>query len=371
MAGIISTKKAKKPKVLVALSGGVDSAVAAALLIKQDYQVEAAFMKNYTHPIKTRVGLACPWQDDLACAREVAKQLGIRLHIFNFELAYYEKVVRNFFNEYAAGNTPNPDALCNREIKFGLFLKQARRLDFQKVATGHYAQVKTKVSDPTQTRFLRGVDLNKDQSYFMALVRPDQLERVILPIGAMIKPRVRQLAREFGLPNANRKDSQGICFIGPVKVNQFLRSYLPVKKGQVMTTDNQVVGQHDGAWFYTIGQRHGLGLGADLPYYVVGKSVKNNTLTVSLGPEDSALYSREFRVRSLNIIARASFDRGSISCQVQTRYRQQPIAGTVFPQGAKQAKVILKEPIRAVTPGQVAVFYTDNEVLAGGTIVLK
>lgn len=364
--------KLKKQKVIVAMSGGVDSSVSAVLLKKQGYDVIGVFMRNWSDSPE------CPWVQDQYDARRVAEILKIPFYTFNFEKEYKESVVDYFFREYQAGSTPNPDVMCNKTIKFGVFLKEARKLGADYIATGHYARIKSiggqedKRIRGSAYRLLRGLDKNKDQSYFLWTLTQEQLKHTLFPIGELTKPHVRYLAEKFGLPNAKKKDSQGICFIGPVNVTEFLKTKIGSKKGKVVAQDGKEIGEHEGVWFYTVGQRHGFGGGGGLPLYVVEKDQKTNTLVVA--PEDDhELYQKEFTASDINRInpnvqftSNPQFTSNAVRCQ--TRYRQIPVHCQVKKIAPDKVKVILKEPVRAITSGQSVVFYKGSEVLGGGII---
>lgn len=383
-----------KKKVVVALSGGVDSSVSAALLKEQGYDVIGVFMKVWAEPTNNQRSTTnnCPWIEDQFEARRAAGYLGIPFYTINLEKEYKEAVVDYFFREYAVGRTPNPDVLCNSEIKFGVFLKRMLEMGADYVATGHYARLQTTVHRLRSTtrnrrpstvdrRLLRGIDPKKDQSYFLWRLNQDQFKHILFPVGGYTKAHVRELARQFGLPNADRKDSQGICFIGPVDVVEFLKTQLPVKKGLVVTTDGQKIGEHDGVWFYTIGQRHGwIPIGqvkklGRLEYdtrpalYVVDKNVERNMLFV--GPtDDPKLWARGMVASEPNWLVNSKLKtkKSKLQCQCQIRYQQKPVLCQVEFVGEDRVNVQFDESLRAVTPGQSAVFYNGNLVLGGGVI---
>lgn len=352
------------PKIAVALSGGVDSAVSAALLLEQGFIVIGIFMKNWSNPIN-EVDY-CPWIDDQLSARKVAAHLGIPFYTFNFEKQYKDRVLSYFLAEYKAGRTPNPDVMCNREIKFDLFLKKAKLLGADKIATGHYARVK---NENGKVSLLRGKDSNKDQSYFLWSLSQEQLTDVVFPIGDLKKPEVRRLAQKYKLPNATRKDSQGICFVGPIDVYSFLHQHIPSQKGEIYDTEGILVGHHDGIYYYTIGQRHGLHLdklyGTERPpLYVVDLDVANNRIIV--GPHH-ALLGDSVKAEKLFWIDQPPKIGDEV--MIQIRYRQQPISATITLLQNNQIKLQLKEPVWAITPGQSLVVYSGDKLVGGGFIV--
>lgn len=346
-------------KIALGLSGGVDSSVAAYLLKKQGYSVTGVFMKNWTGTDK----FPCSWEKDREDAIKAAATLGIEFETWDFEKEYREKVVEYFFSEYKKGRTPNPDVMCNREIKFGLFFDRAIKEGYDFVATGHYARVEHK----PEAKLLKGVDFAKDQSYFLSGLTSDKLEKIFFPIGDYKKSQIRKIAGEIGLPNAKKPDSQGICFIGPVNIKGFLASRIKLHKGEVIDAEGKVVGTHDGVEFYTIGQRHGLSIPSRLPYYVTNKNIKKNQIFVSLGDESEKLFSQTAKtgpVVWVNGQSRKEFDGEAV-----IRYHHKPVR--------VKAKMLKKEtgyevvffvPQRAVTVGQAIVFYDGQELVGGGFI---
>ena len=348
------TMNRKKRKVFVAMSGGVDSAVAAALLKRAGFDVTGIYMKCWVE------GLACTTQEDERSARLVASHLDIPFYVFNFIDQYREKVVEYMLKGYEAGVTPNPDIMCNREIKFGLFFKKAMELGADYVATGHYARVKKK---STGYALLKGKDPNKDQSYFLAMINPGVLERALFPIGEYAKDQVRAFARKIGLPNADRKDSQGICFVGKVEIRDFLRLHIPQKAGAIVLSSGKVLGEHDGAHYYTLGQRQGLKL-AGGPYYVAKKDTATNTLVVSKSEED--IMTDELLVMNVNWFLPLKEKNSSVSAKF--RYRQEDVSAAIEELKDGSIRVIPEVPQRAITPGQFAVFYQGDELLGGGVI---
>ena len=410
------------------MSGGVDSSVAAALLKKQGFFVAGAYMKNFSEESWAGVVAAeCPWRQDMADAQAVCEKLSIEFRSFNFEKEYADRVIEYFFAEYAAGRTPNPDIMCNKEIKFGLFLQKALELGFDYIATGHYARVR--ILNPESGiqespsfnssplvgeerwgggdvgyQLLKGVDLKKDQSYFLCELNQEQLSKTLFPIGEYTKTQVRELARNFGLPNAEKKDSQGVCFIGHINLREFLKQRIPERVGEIVTTTGQVIGQHRGAAYYTIGQREGIGVGGGMPYYVVQKDVVKNRLVVSTklarppklsggrveGPP--GLYTKSVSVSDIHWIGEAP--KLPLKCSAKIRYQQPDQEcvvrlcedsdvtsedeaipksnGTASHKLAMTKERVLnvefKEPQFASAPGQTMVFYDGNRVLGGGII---
>lgn len=349
-----------KKRVIVGLSGGVDSSVAAALLIKKGYEVTGVFMRNWSEDVGE---FSCSWSEDLEDARRIAQLLGIRFYVWNFEKEYKKEVIGYFFKEYQAGRTPNPDVMCNREIKFNLFLKKALSFGANFVATGHYARVNFKNN---YYHLLRGKDPNKDQSYFLCTLNQDQLKYCLFPIGDYKKPAIRLLAKKFGLLTFAKPDSQGICFIGEIDVRDLLKRNLKLTKGKVFDTNKKLLGTHEGLPLYTIGQRGGLDLGGNGPYYVVAKNKKDNSIIVSNNPEDKLLWRKECLVNELTWTR--SDIKISDKLEVAIRYRH--------PAEVAKVKVINKDCLklnfiksqRAITPGQLAVFYQGDELLGSGVI---
>jgi tRNA-specific 2-thiouridylase len=353
-------------RVIVGLSGGVDSAVAALLLRQQGYAVEGLFMKNWDEDDGTEY---CTAKADLADAEAVCQLLGIRLHTANFAAEYWDNVFEHFLAEYRAGRTPNPDVLCNREIKFKVFLEYAEALGASRIATGHYARLDCSAA---HARLLKGLDAGKDQSYFLHAVPEAQLAKCLFPVGAMAKDAVRRLARERGLPVAAKKDSTGICFIGERRFADFLRRYLPARPGTMRSVDGEVLGEHQGLLYYTIGQRQGLGIGGrrdrgDEPWYVVDKELANNVLVVAQGDAHPALYHRALGCSELQWIADAPA-RLPILLHAKIRYRQADQLCELHPAPKGRWRVVFAQPQRAVTPGQYVVFYDGEHCLGGGVI---
>lgn len=348
-------KTVKKQTVYVAMSGGVDSSVAAALLKKRGFNVVGVFMRPWSSSAKASDGQATPclWQSDREDALRVATVLDIPLKTWDFSHEYGKHVTKYMIDGYRKGLTPNPDVMCNREIKFGLFFKRAIKEGADFVATGHYARTKN-------GEMFTAEDSNKDQTYFLWTLTRDQLSKTLFPIGDYTKPEVRKLAKKFKLPTAAKKDSQGVCFVGPMNVKAFLKRHIKPKKGKVLYIDGRVLSEHDGAWYYTIGQRHGLNitLGGG-PYFVVSKDVKKNIVVVG---SEKDLNSKGARVTELNWIGKAP--KLPINLSVKIRYRTLAVPARL----SKNGKLEFKKPQRAITPGQSAVFYLKNKVLGGGII---
>jgi tRNA-uridine 2-sulfurtransferase len=349
--------------VIVGMSGGVDSSVSAWLLQQQGYDVQGLFMSNWDEDEDGYCTAAQDYQD----ARKVCEQLGIELHKVSFAGEYRERVFAYFLDEYRAGRTPNPDVLCNREIKFGVCFDYARRLGAEWVATGHYARV----THSPQVRLLKGLDPAKDQSYFLHAMPGAALARTLFPIGAMHKDEVRRIARELTLPVFDKKDSTGICFIGERPFAEFLSRFLPAQPGDIEHVDGTIVGRHQGLMYYTLGQRQGLRIGgrhdaSDEPWYVVRKDLSRNVLHVAQGHDHPALLASAMVVGQLTWVADVA-PAERFRCTAKVRYRQADQACEVTLTG-DVCRVVFDEPQRAVTPGQYAVFYAGEECLGGGVI---
>lgn len=343
-------------KVYVGMSGGVDSSLTAALLKEQGYEVTGVYMKNWTQDLP---GMRCPWADDLADAKRVAVQLGIDFKVFDFEKEYKQKVVDYMIEEYRLGRTPNPDIMCNQEVKFRLFLDAALEDGADMIATGHYAQVENGV-------LKRAVDDNKDQTYFLYRVTRQALEKTLFPLGGYTKPEVREMARARGLFTAGKKDSQGICFVGQIGIREFLSQYVQTKPGEIIEkSTGKVLGMHDGAIFYTLGQRHGLDVGGGLPYYVVGKDMDKNEVYVSTDLGDESLWRKQIILTAPHWIDAAPHEG---NYEVRIRHRAPLVrADLKFQNG--EAVLELSEPQRAVTAGQSAVLYSGSDCIGGGIVI--
>jgi len=353
-----------KPRVVLGMSGGVDSSVSALLLKEQGYDVIGVFMKNWDD---TDEFGHCTAEEDAEDVRRVCEQIGIPYYTVNFEKQYMDKVFQYFLDEYRKGRTPNPDVMCNREIKFGEFLQKALELGADYIATGHYARVD---SADGKYRLLRGNDPNKDQTYFLNALNQYQLSKAMFPIGHLPKPEVRRIAEAAGLATAKKKDSTGVCFIGERNFKQFLSQYLPAQPGEMRTFDGEVKGRHDGLMYYTLGQRQGLGIGGSgsgEPWFVAAKDLRNNILYVVQGEKHPALYSLGLRGTDVNWIA-GELPKDEVRCTAKFRYRQADQGVTVRFGAGGVCDVVFDTPQKAVTPGQSVVFY-DGEICLGGAII--
>jgi tRNA-specific 2-thiouridylase len=343
--------------VYVGLSGGVDSSVSAALLKRQGYDVVGVYMKNWT---KDLPGLPCPWKDDFQDAKRVAVQLKIPFEVYDFEQQYHDKVVQYMLDGFKAGLTPNPDIMCNQEIKFKLFLDTALDNGADMIATGHYAGSK-------DGQLLMAKDDNKDQTYFLYRMTRQALDKTVFPLGDYKKPKVRQLAKEFGLVTATKKESMGICFVGKVGIKDFLKHYVSQQPGAIIDKRGREVGQHDGALFYTIGQRHGLDVGGGLPYYVIGKDMAKNEVYVTTDIQDDRLWSDTINFTSAHWINGEPDDKRELT--VRTRHRAKLVPVKLLNKSSNYGwQANLGEDIRALTAGQSVVFYSGQQCLGGGII---
>jgi tRNA-specific 2-thiouridylase len=351
-----------RKKVLVGMSGGVDSSVTALLLQQQGFEVIGAFMKNWSEDDDSA---ECSWRAERRDAIRVAAQLDIPLHTFDYEKEYRAEVYEYMIREYQAGRTPNPDVLCNKYMKFGYLLREADKLGCEFFATGHYARVE---KDSVGVAHLyAGVDDNKDQSYFLCQLEQPVLQKALFPIGHLPKPKVREIAREFNLPVADKKDSQGICFVGKVAMQSFLEQRIPPHPGNIVTTSGEILGKHKGYAYYTIGQRSGLGIGGGIPYFVVERRPETNEVVVALGEDDSALLSRTVHATDFTETipgGLAALD-GQITARV--RYRQ-PLQSCRIEINGSEIVTHFDKDQKAVAPGQFIAWYRGEELLGSGII---
>jgi tRNA-specific 2-thiouridylase len=402
--------------VYVGMSGGVDSSVTAALLKQQGYNVVGIYMKNWSRDFP---GMPCPWQDDYQDAKRVAVQLGIDFKMYDFEKEYQHKVVDYMLAEYQAGRTPNPDIMCNQEVKFKLFLETALEDGADLIATGHYARLKPLAATPAsgeagtprgsqrpasseppvlthrsntygslhssahpsispepkssgnQIRLYMAKDDNKDQTYFLYRITQEALSKTLFPLGDLTKPEVRELAKKFGLVTASKKESMGICFVGKVGIKDFLSEYIKTKPGDIVDQNGKKVGRHDGAIFYTIGQRHGLDVGGGLPFYVTGKDMKQNMVYVTTDLQDKKLWGDTIKLTDIHWIGDAPIEDDNLDgLTVRTRHRAKLIPVKKLNKLSNLEWIVkLEEEVRALTPGQSAVLYRNNKCLGGGIVV--
>ena len=359
-------------RVFVAMSGGVDSSVAAALLKEQGYDVRGVFMQGWSNP-----HFECSWKEDRRDTTRVAATLGIPFQTLDVSREYYDRVVLYLLEEYRVGRTPNPDVMCNKEIKFGLFYRWAMERGADYIATGHYSKIqKSNVKNQNENskiKILIAKDGNKDQSYFLWTLTQDQLRHCLFPLGDYMKSEVRELARKFGLHTADKKDSQGICFVGEGNIADFLRDHITPHRGAVVTADGRTVGEHDGIELFTIGQRHGIGVrGGPQTYYVAAKDSATATLLVAEGDTDPILYKKEICFRSANWNVGHSVFNKPFRCEARIRYRAPLAPAMVFfdedRSDCSTGKVVFDAPQRAVAPGQSIVFYHNGQLLGGGII---
>lgn len=361
-----------KKRVVLGLSGGVDSAVAAYLLKEQGYEVIGVFMRNWDSSLNndilgnpTNNDDVCPQEKDYQDAINVANHLGIEIRRVDFIKEYWDQVFTYFIEEYAKGRTPNPDILCNKHIKFKAFLDYAMSIGADYIATGHYARI---IHEQDKSIMLKGIDMNKDQTYFLCQLSQQQIQNALFPVGELTKPQVRELAISLNLPVAHKKDSTGICFIGERDFKEFLKNYIPAKPGKMVDiVSKKIIGEHQGIMYYTIGQRKGLNIGgATAPWFVCGKDYDQNILYIAQGNESDWLHSDGALISDMNWILNP--EQQAFHCQAKFRYRQKDNEVTVKIIDDEHVYVAFDKPIKAVTPGQAAVFYDGDVCLGGGTI---
>ncbi len=359
----LQSTKSYSPRVFLGMSGGVDSSVSAALLKDQGYQVAGVYMKNWS---KDLPGMKCPWAEDLADAKRVAVQLDLDFEVWDFEADYKQKVVDYMLAEFQKGRTPNPDIICNELVKFKLFYDRAMSQGADFIATGHYARIGKSRQDNASPALLRAVDENKDQTYFLYRMSDAATAKTLFPVGELCKPEVKQLAERYNLDVAHKKESMGVCFVGEVGMKDFLREYLDAQPGEIREQEtNRVLGYHDGAIFYTIGQRHGLYLGGGLPYYVVQKDLAENIVYVSKNLNHPHLWARELKLEDLHL--RNNITTADLARLPQFRVRlrhRAPLLAASF----QEDKLTFTEPIKRPAAGQSAVFYDGETCLGGGII---
>lgn len=344
------------------MSGGVDSSVAALLLKQQGFEVIGVYMKNWSQDLP---GHHCPWKEDFQDAKRVAVQLGIDFKMYDFEKQYKHKVVDYMLDEFKAGRTPNPDIMCNQEVKFKLFLETCLEDGADMIATGHYARTR-------DGQLQMAKDSNKDQTYFLYRITKEALNKTIFPLGELTKPQVRELAKKHKLITADKKESMGICFVGKVSIKDFLQNYVKTKPGKIIDQNGKEIGKHDGAIFYTIGQRHGLEVGGGLPFYVTGKDMKKNEVYVTTDLQDENLWSSEVKLTDTYWINELKAESLKLKAELMIRMRHRAKLIKVKKLDLlsnSKATVELGEEVRALTPGQSAVFYRNQVCLGGGIVV--
>ncbi len=362
--------KNNKKQIFVAMSGGVDSSVVAAILKKQGHKVIGVYMKNWSGE-SMGIEYNCPWEEDMLILEKVCDKLKIELRSYNFEKEYESEVINYFFEEYRKGRTPNPDVVCNSQIKFGSFLERAIEEGAELIATGHYARIMQNSNEDFELH--KGIDKAKDQSYFLHRLDQYQLSKTLFPIGNFTKKIVREMAEEFGLQNAKRKDSQGICFVGKVNVRKLLEQTIKPRVGDIVDVDTgTILGKHNGIYYYTIGQREGLGIGgSDKPYFVSGKSLEKNILFVAKGEDNPSLFTKRFAFENMHSIIPNEIEPG-MECQVSVRYRQEPQKAKLIKLDLNKAEGVWQcefdAPVRGVAEGQSGVVYIKDRCLGGGVI---
>ena len=357
----------KKEKIVLGMSGGVDSSVAAILLQKQGYEVFGVFMKNWDDK-----NAVCNAEDDYADALSVCKKLNISLKLINYTKEYKERVFSKFLDDHEKGFTPNPDVLCNKEIKFDVLQKYAKEIGATKIASGHYAKI---LIEDDNFYISKAKDENKDQSYFLYQLRSSLLKNIKLPLGNFLKKDIRKIAEEYNLVNASKKDSTGICFIGDRKYNDFVRQFIKIKKGEIITVDGEKIGEHNGHMYFTVGQRKGLGIGArssayDKPWYVVKKDIKQNIVYVAQGSNHPALFSDQLLADNL-FWNKDIFESLPLKCKAKVRYRDIDHPCQILSSNENECYIKFDNEVKAITTGQSIVFYNENNICIGGGIIRK
>jgi len=357
-------------KIFVGMSGGVDSSVTAYLLQKQGYEVIGVFMKNWSGKLKTSRGefdFPCSSQSDFEDARQIANLLKIPIYTFDFEKEYRDKVIEYFVKEIKKSRTPNPDVMCNKEIKFKVFLDKSLSLGADMIATGHYARV---VYESDEYKLLKGLDITKDQSYFLNTLGQYELSKTLFPIGNLEKSEVRKIAKEVNLPNADKPDSQGICFVGEIDVNSFIEAFVGENEGDIITEDGEVIGKHKGLYYYTIGQRKGLGIGGGIPYFVIDKDLDKNNLIVSKGLDPESLYKKFVLINELSFTNDNNIPEFPLKCMAKIRYRSNDVDCVVYSTDRPDVlKVGFLKEQRAITKGQFLVLYNNQELIGSGIMI--